>query len=137
MLVTVGVVLGGCSTCILAEQYDSEGENGPGLVKTSKYRRARPQVLSFCPSEDVKLPVRERVADLRACYEAELDECPTLAGWVDVGWTIGKDGRVTDIRTAGLKKVGDCIASVIKSIRFPRPLIGCEEVHRWPFVFRL
>jgi hypothetical protein len=33
--------------------------------------------------------------------------------------------------------IGACVATVIKSIRFKPPLIGCEVISDYPFVFKL
>ena len=82
-------------------------------------------------------PVQRRHLAIGACYEEQLKNHPKLEGRVDVSWTIGKDGRVTQVATEGLKEVGACVAAVIKSIRFRPPLIGCGDISDYPFVFKL
>ena len=83
------------------------------------------------------LPVRRRAEDIQVCYEAQLKNLPGLSGRVDTTWVIGKDGRVSRVVTTGPEVLGACVAKVIKSIRFQPPLIGCEVVSDYPFVFHL
>ena len=61
----------------------------------------------------------------------------TLVGGCGTVSIAAKDGRVTQVATSGLKDVGACVATVIKSIRFKPPLIGCEVISDYPFVFKL
>jgi len=135
VFVVIAFFLGGCATCSITEQY---GE-GSRAVESARSEKSNCPVLGpnkgFCPKANVREPIRARADDIRACYEQELGVCPDLQGRVDVAWSLDKHGRVNRIETNGLKKVGACVAEVIKSIRFPPPLVGCEIVGCFPFVF--
>jgi hypothetical protein len=139
---TAATLLAGCGTTKAISTKD-DSDMVPGLAVENAIKSSeKPPVNTsrsrgFCAKEWVERPVEARVEDFRACYEEELKAHPKLSGRVDASWTIGKDGRVVKVATTGLKEVGACIAAVIKSIRFRPPLIGCEDVSRFPFVFKL
>ena len=124
---TVATLLGGCGTTSVAV------ENATKSSGTTHIRTTR----GFYAKEDVVRPVNLRARDIRACYEEQLIHHPKLTGRVDATWTIGKDGRVTEVATTGLEKVGACVATVIKSIRFRPPYGVCEVISDYPFVFKL
>jgi len=140
-LIAAATLLGGCGAVSNAAKDDATVVSGDPIEKEPKGRATIPTraatLPGFCAKEDVERPVRGRVGDIRACYEAQLTHRPRLEGRVDVMWTIGKDGRVVKVATTGLKEVGACVATVIKSIRFRPPEIGCEVVSNYPFVFAL
>ena len=134
-------LLGGCGTISIAAKDDADVVSALAVEKTTKSRgKTHTKAATspgFCPKEHVVVPVERRHVAIGACYEEQLKNHPKLAGRVDVTWTIGKDGRVTQVATEGLEDVGACVAKVIKSIRFRPPLIGCEIISDYPFVFKL
>ena len=91
----------------------------------------------FYAKEDVEGPIKRRAEDIRICYEDQLIFHPKLTGRMFVTWTIGNDGRVTEVATKGLKEVGPCVAQVIMSIRFTPPYGVPQVVSDYPFVFNL
>ena len=90
----------------------------------------------FYAKDDIERPIRQRSDDIRACYEAQLEKHPGLAGRLDLSWTIAKDGGVTELTTKGMSDVAPCVAEIIKSIRFRPPYGTTQKVTDYPFVFK-
>jgi TonB family protein len=65
--------------------------------------------------------IRSRTAAIRRCYERELRDQPTLAGSLDVAFTIEATGEVTGVRladdTIGSDRLERCVLDVVRSIR--------------------
>ena len=75
------------------------------------------------------------VGQLKYCYELELREDPTVAGGVEVGWTVtaGKVSAATELtNTTGNPGLSSCVVNKIKRWQFDPAFSG--EV-RWPFAF--
>jgi hypothetical protein len=87
----------------------------------------------------IKQVVMRHVAEVRACYERELKHRPGLEGRVVVGFSIGLDGRVGDLEVEETlpddDAVADCVATRVKTWRFPKPTGGEPIEVRYPFVF--
>ena len=89
--------------------------------------------------EAVNQVLKGRVDAIKYCYEKQLQQHPTLAGTVEIGWTIEKDGQVTGTHvvrsTVNDKAVEGCIARQVAQWRFPA---GSERtvVGRYPFTFQ-
>jgi TonB family protein len=82
--------------------------------------------------------VRARKGAITQCYERELKRNPTLKGRVVVRFTIGTNGRATDVEidetTIGNDAVTNCIRTIIKGWSFPfKP--ASEVPCSFPFVF--
>lgn len=82
--------------------------------------------------------VRTRKSAIQGCYERELKRSPTLKGKVVVRFTIGTNGRASDIEieenTLGSEAVASCIKTVIRGWNFPfKP--PSEVPVAYPFVF--
>lgn len=92
----------------------------------------------FCVQGKVAKAVRRRATALRGCYETRLLSRPTLAGRIDLMWTIDLQGEVVRPRaindTVDDVKVTDCVRRVISRIRFTKPEGGVCVI-RWPLVF--
>jgi hypothetical protein len=74
--------------------------------------------------------MRTAFGALAACYRAELPAHPTLAGRLDVLFTVNTNGRVTAVRTTGLvaaPRVGACVAGVVRGTVFPPPAGGAVD----------
>lgn len=81
--------------------------------------------------------IRGQLGGIRSCYERALRNNPTLAGRIDVRFTIGEAGRITTIRASGMSEapeVGSCISGAIRRIAFPQPSGGSVEFS-FPFTF--
>ena len=82
--------------------------------------------------------VRERMPEVKTCYERELAEKPALKGRVVARFTIGLEGKVVtsvlEQSTLGVPRAENCIVQAIGAWAFPRP-DGGEVVVSYPFVF--
>jgi TonB family protein len=82
--------------------------------------------------------IKSKQKALQDCYERELRKNPNLQGKIVVRFTIGEDGKVSDVRiesdTMGNPDVADCILSRIRRWIFPKPDEGSVTVSV-PFVF--
>jgi TonB family protein len=83
--------------------------------------------------------IRNNLAQLRNCYETELNRNPNLYGEVKVNWEVGAAGRVTSARVSGSsmnnKTVENCIITRFKAWRFPEPPLNQSYEVNFPFVF--
>ncbi len=82
--------------------------------------------------------VKSRLPAIQGCYERELKRNPSLKGKVVVRFTIGTNGRVTEIdieeNSLGNQDVGGCIKNLIRAWVFPfKP--ESEATVSYPFVF--
>jgi len=108
---------------------DAEIGLGPG----------RPQVSGSIDPELIRKVVHEHRAQIRTCYETQLNSKPSLAGKLVSAWTIDQSGSVTEAHTqeSTLRDhtVEQCVASKIKTWRFPIPKGGGEVFVTYPFIF--
>ena len=74
------------------------------------------------------------------CYERALLQNNNLSGRIQYIWTIQPTGRVRGVRqqssTLSNAAVGNCVAGVLRRLRFPRPQGGAVEVS-YPFMFQV
>ncbi|HKB76314.1 MAG TPA: AgmX/PglI C-terminal domain-containing protein, partial [Myxococcales bacterium] len=88
----------------------------------------RPQVSGSIDPELIRKVVHEHRAQIRTCYETQLNAKPNLAGKLVSAWTIDQGGAVTEAHTqeSTLRDhtVEQCVASKIKTWRFPIPKGG-------------
>lgn len=94
------------------------------------------------PSLDPRIVVRaiqSRQHDIRACYERELRQDPTLAGSVRIHLTVEESGSVTGVHwtenTIATPRVADCIVRVIRTFRIRPGPTGGAVTFQFPFVF--
>lgn len=113
------------------------GPPHPGGVP--KVRITKPMV-GPSPSMDpavIRRLIRQRLAEVRRCYEEALTRDPKLQGKLVLRFAIETDGSVVD---AGVEQgvdatVDDCVKAVFESMSFPRPK-GGRVVVSYPLVFR-
>jgi serine/threonine protein kinase len=80
--------------------------------------------------------VKANMPRIRYCYERELAKDASLQGKVTVKFTIGPSGAVQSAEANGLNPVvSNCVATVVKSMRFPAPQGGGIVTINYPFVF--
>jgi len=93
----------------------------------------------YCDKKDIARRIGSKRGAIKFCYDPELQKNPSLKGRVTYKFTIGANGRITQISVAkdGLKngKVLKCAMNVIKRIQFKRP-IGGECVIQYPYFFK-
>jgi len=99
----------------------------------------KPVVVGSIDPELIRKVVHDHRAQIRTCYETQLTSSPNLAGKVVSAWTIDPTGLVTEAHTQEStlhdKTVETCVASKIKTWRFPIPKGGGEVFVTYPFIF--
>jgi len=99
----------------------------------------KPEVVGSIDPELIRKVVHDHRAQIRTCYETQLTSTPNLAGKVVSAWTIDPAGLVTEAHTQEStlhdKTVETCVASKIKTWRFPIPKGGGEVFVTYPFIF--
>lgn len=85
----------------------------------------------------VKKYVARKKGQLQACYERELKADSSLAGKVEVVWTVNPDGGVSgvmvDVNTTGNQALAKCVQTRIRRWQFPE---GEDEFEiTYPLVF--
>ncbi len=81
--------------------------------------------------------IRQKLPSIRYCYEKQLLVKQDLAGTVVSQFQISPQGVVLNSKASGINnEVSSCVASVIQTIKFPKPKgAGLVQV-RYPFNFR-
>jgi len=99
----------------------------------------KPEVVGSIDPELIRKVVHEHRAQIRTCYETELTSKPNLAGKLVSAWTIDPTGAVTEAHTQETtlrdRTVESCVASKIRTWRFPIPKGGGEVFVTYPFIF--
>lgn len=89
--------------------------------------------------EQVARVVRAHSNAIKFCYEKELQRKPTLAGKIEVYWTIQPDGSVDKSKIASSSMedaaVEGCVARQVKQWVFPKS-DGRTVVQSYPFLFK-
>src|SRR5205823_3834617 len=99
----------------------------------------KPEVVGSIDPELIRKVVHEHRAQIRTCYETQLTTRPNLAGKPVSAWTIDPTGAVTEAHTQETtlrdRTVESCVASKIRTWRFPIPKGGGEVFVTYPFIF--
>ncbi len=81
--------------------------------------------------------IKRNLAKIQYCYEKELLAKPSLSGTVQTTFLIMPNGTVASASGSGVDgTVSSCVASVVKSIEFPKPKNGGSVQVNYPFIFR-
>jgi len=130
---------------------------GPGLVNSTgddintgpaqvRERVIHPVVRDEAPTDEgdgtvdanaVARVLRRELGGIRACYERELRNNPTLSGRLSVSFTLGASGRAINTSTTGLPAapaVGTCVTSRVRGLVFPTVADGSVSF-TFPFTF--
>ena len=98
-----------------------------------------PLVLGALPKADIAEEVTRHTDEIRACYQAALDDDPGLTGKVTVKFAIAPDGSVLLVQTkqSTLQKptVEACLNGRFASMRFPETMGGGVVFVSYPFIF--
>jgi hypothetical protein len=78
--------------------------------------------------------IERNLHKIQSCYDKQLQATPGLNGTITTNFAINTNGVVTRASATGLDDVDDCVASVIKTIEFPKPDKGSVVVV-YPFTF--
>mgnify|MGYP001164658233 CR=1 FL=1 len=89
--------------------------------------------------EKVREVIRKNLEEIRKCYEKVAELQPDLAGNVTLDWSLTENGSVEKIKVQSSslqsKEVENCVADLVKSLKFPKPMSE-KTVHiTYPFVF--
>jgi hypothetical protein len=89
--------------------------------------------------EEIRLVVRAKLPNVRACFDAGLARAPEIGGRVLLRFTIGADGRAGSIAVDEDELddaiVTDCLRAELASWQFPLPRDGAVITITYPFVF--
>ena len=88
--------------------------------------------------EIVSRIIRSHIDEVKACYDAELSREPTLAGKINVQFTIEASGQVSEASVARSTlhnaRVESCTVEAVRRWPFPKPLGGGKVIISYPFV---
>lgn len=89
--------------------------------------------------EEIEAVIRANLAQIKACYERNLQGNRALAGRVKTSFTISPAGNVTmssiDSSTLDSPSTESCITGAIKRWKFPLPRNNSAVQVKYPFVF--
>lgn len=81
--------------------------------------------------------IKRNVGKLQYCYEKQLLVNAALSGTVTAEFFITPNGEVASAKATGVDPaVSSCIASVLKSVVYPKPKDGNGVLVSYPFTFR-
>ncbi len=96
-------------------------------------------VMGSLDRELIRRVIQAHIAQIRYCYEKELQRTPGLHGKIATEFIIEASGRVQSAsakqNTLGNQSVEVCVLSKIRTWEFPQPKGGGIVVVRYPFVF--
>lgn len=97
-----------------------------------------PAVEGGLTKEEIEAVIRANLAQIKACYERNLQGNRELAGRVKTNFSISPSGHVTaasiDSSTLGSPATESCIIGAIKRWKFPLPRNNSAVQVRYPFV---
>jgi outer membrane biosynthesis protein TonB len=113
--------------------------SGGRTAKAPKIRPGGASVSGSLDKEIIRRVIRQHQAQFRYCYQLELNKQPDAKGLVKISFVIGTDGSVTSasaIATGGaaMERAARCVASKLKTMKFPKPKSGTVKVS-YPFNF--
>ena len=116
------------------------GRLGKKVDRDIRITPGRPVIMGSLDKELIRRVINAHRAQIRYCYEKELVRTPGIFGKVNVEWVITAEGSVRTSKvkesTLSNKEVGRCVASKIRTWKFPKPKGGGIVIVRYPFVFK-
>jgi len=113
--------------------YGKKGGGAPGVG------RGTPIILGALDKSLIDRVVKSHLAQIRFCYERELNKNPKLFGKIVVKFVIAKNGSVSSASTkASTMKnpiVEQCVNKRFLRMKFPSPKGGGIVIVSYPFVF--
>jgi hypothetical protein len=137
---------GAVGTGIGAGSGSGLGKGSGGIGAKGRERKERaisvttgtPKVNGYLSPEQINRVVRANQAQIRYCYENEVQRQPSLKGRVEVQWRINLQGAVITAKVASSTlrnaKVEGCMVRQVRNWKFPKP-DGGEVVVTYPFIF--
>lgn len=114
------------------------GLGGKKEARVAAVKTEAPEVDGALDSGAIAEVVRRRIRSVQDCYERELKRDASLAGKIEIEFTIDEEGNVEEARVSnnkmGSDAVGECIVSRIRRWKFPKPQGGSVTVN-YPFIF--
>ncbi len=116
--------------------YGSAGMRGrTGAVPTISI--GQPNTQGDLDKAIIRRYIKRHLNEFSYCYEKQLLAKPQLEGTVSTQFFIDPKGTVDSAMATGVDpEVASCVASVIKSIEFPKPKGGGGVQVSYPFTFR-
>lgn len=139
----VGTQIGSLTGATVGKLAQSKGAEGLS-AKRGIYTAGIPSetvVLGSMDPDVIRRILREHIPQFRYCYQKELDRNAgkDVSGTIGLVFTIGASGHVTKAgvsRTSNLPgHVRKCVVSVLRGIKFPRPMGGGTVDVKQPFNF--
>lgn len=89
--------------------------------------------------QEIRVVVRAKMSEVRACFDAGLARTPGIGGRVLLRFTIGAEGRAGAITIVEDEltepAVAACLSETLTRWQFPRPRGGAPVTIAYPFVF--
>jgi TonB family protein len=127
----------GCRSKDQARSHESIPPSSPQSVQVDAPQAQTPSGPPLT-REEVRLVVRAKMPEIRACFEIGQAEGAD-SGRVLLRFTIGADGRPGPVQIVddqlGAPAVASCLAELIPRWQFPRPPSGQALTITYPFVF--
>ncbi|HEY4177513.1 MAG TPA: AgmX/PglI C-terminal domain-containing protein [Kofleriaceae bacterium] len=125
------ISLGGC----LFPTDESSAEPAPDALKSPSVTVGQDKASDGLDHDVIRRYMRRNLPKIRSCYEEALHKNAKLAGSVTTTFEIAADGHVVNATTSGMPDVAPCVATVIRSIEFPKPNDGASVNVTYPFAF--
>lgn len=130
------IAVGPDSMTARAEQIKTA--QGGGMFGQPSAIAGMPNVQGDLDKPTIRFTVQQKLPEIRACYEKRLVDDPRLGGTVITQFFISPDGKVASASASGVdREVASCVASVLRSIQFPKPTSGGGVQVSYPFTFLL
>jgi hypothetical protein len=134
--------LGGLGTAGSSSDSSGYGSGGGafGSGATGADTPGDPIILGALDKATIDAEIKSHLAQIRFCYQRELNKQPGLAGKLTVKFVIAADGTVssgsTRSTTLNNVTVESCVLAVIRRMEFPPPDGGGIVIVSYPFVFK-
>jgi hypothetical protein len=119
---------------------EGAGRLGKKLDRDINISSGRPVIMGSLDKEIIRRVIKEHIAQIRYCYELELQRSPGIFGKVATEFVISAEGRVqsTSVTQSTLNNeaVESCMMSKIRTWKFPQPKGGGIVVVRYPFILK-
>ena len=99
-----------------------------------------PIILGALDKSVIDRVIKQHLAQIRYCYQKELNKNPGLYGKIVIKFVIAKDGTVSSAKTHTTSMnnpiVQNCICQRFMRFKFPQPKGGGIVIVTYPFVFK-
>ena len=99
-----------------------------------------PIILGALDKSVIDRVIKQHLAQIRYCYQKELNKNPSLYGKIVIKFVIAKDGSVSSAKTNTTSMnnpiVENCICQRFMRFKFPQPKGGGIVIVTYPFVFK-